>query len=252
MSDNLKELGMRCIWEELLDIELYSKLHQITPFVGEHYHDTRVLLVCKNFAVPSVGDPAKQLNEKCQKWHEASKEEMSEFLKLHNVDDAKDKVFAWLRIRGHLGDQHPGWIWHKLADCIIKSKSKPFGEVPIGQCQGRRNFIYKHLAFMNYVTRPGTEATDIVLEQLDKDKSYEVFIETVNTLKPEIIFFFGKWFYKHKLLKGYKRMCDNDKFPKVINPYSPFARRGYWNSWGGKELFINELEIHMKNKKKSS
>ncbi len=74
----------------------------------------------------------------------------------------------------------------------------------------------------------------------------------MDNLKLAVIFFFGKWFYKHKLLKGYKRMCDNDKFPKVINPYSPFARRGYWNSGGGKELFINELEIHMKNKKKSS
>ncbi len=216
------------IFKELSEIGFYQKVPEMIPFVGNKYKVGKgTLLVCKNYSVPSVQE--KQLNHDADEWYELSIDKLNNFLNPENASD-------WINLRCHMSNAHPGWVWYKLADHIIESNHKPFGEIPNYNPgdeikQEHREVVYKHLSLMNYFTRPGTLSTDIDISEQDKHISYSVFTKVVGILKPKVIVFFGdtvqEVFSDSDRKEPNESQINSDI--EIVNLYSPSAigRGGY-------------------------
>ena len=242
------------MYSALQNIPFYKHVKPtMLPFIGTDYDDStnKVLLVCKSFAVPRVKTQGVQLNEDPDIWYRAKKEEMEKFFRLddpevENNDEDKFKVHGWLEAIYHLTNENKGWVWWKLVNAILGIKDKPFQDSPQDKYeQKKRNSVYKHLALMNYFTRPATgNAKNLNIRKKDRQESYKAFKKTVEALDPQFIFIFGK--DAGNAFEGSKKKDKefiaylNDKNICYKNPYSP-SHRGYWAQPDGKQLFLQTL-----------
>ena len=175
------------MYSALQNIPFYKHVKPtMLPFIGTDYDDStnKVLLVCKSFAVPCVEAQGVQLNEDPDRWYRAKKEEMEKFFRLddpevQNNDEDKFKVHGWLEAIYHLTDDNQGWVWWKLANAMLEIKDELFKNPPQNSDeQTNRDCVYKHLALMNYLTRPATGKSLVGLsskdlEEEDRRNSYE-------------------------------------------------------------------------------
>ena len=220
------------------------------PLVGKYYFKSKkkVLLVCKCFSAPPFDkkDSHKQINETPEKWYYAEDKDMKKFLTHTVPGKPEDQVWGWLQANNHLTNENRGWVWSKLVNAILGIKDKPFQDSPQDKYeQKKRNSVYKHLALMNYFTRPATgNAKNLNIRKKDRQESYKAFKKTVEALDPQFIFIFGK--DAGNAFEGSKKKDTefiaylNDKNICYKNPYSP-NHRGYWAQPDGKQLFLQTL-----------
>ena len=242
------------MYSALQNIPFYKHVKPtMLPFIGTDYDNStnKVLLVCKSFAAPDFEDANIQLNEPSDRWYSATAPEMCRFLGAPvPKDQGVGQVRSWLEAQNHL-EEKDGWVWYKLADAMLEIKGLLFKSPPQrSDEQANRHCVYKHLALMNYLTRPATgkELVNLnsnYLSDEDKRNSYQTFKETVKELKPKFIFIFGKP-AREEFYGGKEK--DNDKeftnfFSKEViykSPCSP-SYKGWLKNNNGKELFHKTL-----------
>lgn len=224
--------------KKLMEIEFYEKHPFYIPFVGKDYfaQDKKILLVAESH----------YLHPSSKFYEEIIKRDLP-YDELKNELEEKwyEKDYSWEKLKDSgLCREDIEWMWTEST--VVYNLLKPgtgtytlFSRTlcPIYQTINGIDIDYskktingdeledtiKKIAFMNYFLRPSEGSGDSITPlQIDKEKSYNTFIETWKKLGQPHVLFTSKLAYD-----AFEKFKDKDnsndvKYKFVVHPTSPW------------------------------
>ncbi len=213
--------------EELSKIDHYRKNHhpEMTPFIGSHYKESRILLVGEShFYEYEKGNNAekekKYLNES---WYVKPTPNGFSCKNNFNTREVIHNFLTRKRTKSHSMFRNPA----KCVANVYKLENVSDSEA------------FNTFAFMNYFQKPALEAHKSINNNIeDNQVAFNTLISVCKVIKPEKVVFLSNKAYKcYNSVSALRKEILPTPVDLVYHPTSP-----YWNGKDGKEKFENILE----------